>query len=127
MIQQFINRRARRKVKLIRELGDQIVDRAADHRYAGTTRQVYAVLMSYYRWKFASKLINNFMNHLAPMSVLMVGGYLVINDQTTLGTIVAFISGFERMADPSRQLLAYYRLAAETQVQYRLIAEQLRG
>ena len=127
MIQQFINRRARRKVKLIRELGDQIVDRAADHRYAGTTRQVYAVRMSYYRWKFASKLINNFMNHLAPMSVLMVGGYLVINDQTTLGTIVAFISGFERMADPSRQLLAYYRLAAETQVQYRLIAEQLRG
>jgi hypothetical protein len=29
------------------------------------------------------------------------------------------------MADPSRQLLAYYRLAAETQVQYRLIAQRL--
>jgi ABC-type bacteriocin/lantibiotic exporter with double-glycine peptidase domain len=127
MIQRFINRRARRKVKLIRELGDQIVDRAAERRYAGTTRQVYAVRMSYYRWKYASKLLNNFMNHLAPLSVLMVGGYLVINDQTTLGTVVAFISGFERMADPSRQLLAYYRLAAETQVQYRLIAEQLSG
>jgi ABC-type bacteriocin/lantibiotic exporter with double-glycine peptidase domain len=124
MIQQFINRRARRKVKLVRELGDQIVDQAADRRYAGTTRQVYAVRMSYYRWKFASKLLNNFMNHLAPLSVLMVGGYLVINGGTTIGTVVAFISGFERMADPSRQLLAYYRLAAETQVQYRLIAER---
>jgi ABC-type bacteriocin/lantibiotic exporter with double-glycine peptidase domain len=76
--------------------------------------------MSYYRWKFASKLLNNFMNHLAPL----VGGYLVINGGTTIGTVVAFISGFERMADPSRQLLAYYRLAAETQVQYRLIAER---
>jgi hypothetical protein len=50
MIQQFINRRARRKVKLVRQLGDQIVDQAADRRCAGTTRQVYAVRMSYYRW-----------------------------------------------------------------------------
>jgi ABC-type bacteriocin/lantibiotic exporter with double-glycine peptidase domain len=64
------------------------------------------------------------MNHLAPLSVLMVG-YLVINGETTVGTIVAFISGFERMADPSRQLIAYYRLASESQVQYRLIAERL--
>jgi ABC-type bacteriocin/lantibiotic exporter with double-glycine peptidase domain len=64
------------------------------------------------------------MNHLAPLSVLMVG-YLVINGETTVGTIVAFISGFERMADPSRQLIAYYRLASESQVQYRLIADRL--
>jgi ABC-type bacteriocin/lantibiotic exporter with double-glycine peptidase domain len=56
----------------------------------------------------------------------MIGGYLVINGETTIGTVVAFMSGFERMADPSRQLLAYYRLTAETQMQYRLIAEQLR-
>jgi ABC-type bacteriocin/lantibiotic exporter with double-glycine peptidase domain len=127
IIQQFVNRRARRKVKLVRELGDHIVEGAADQDYAGTAKQVYAVRMSYYRFKFAGKLINNFMNHLAPLSVLMVGGYLVINGATTIGTVVAFISGFERMADPSRQLLAYYRLTAETQMQYRLIAQQLRG
>lgn len=126
IIQQFVNRRAKRKIELVRELGDHIVEDAADHDYAGTARQVYAVRMSYYRFKFAGKLINNFMNHLAPLSVLMVGGYLVINGETTIGTVVAFISGFERMADPSRQLLAYYRLVAETQVQYRLIAQQLR-
>ena len=49
----------------------------------------------------------------------------MINGGTTVGTIVAFISGFERMADPSRQLIAYYRLASESQVQYRLIADRL--
>jgi hypothetical protein len=101
--------------ELVRELGDQIVEGAADHRYAGTTQQVHRVRISYYRLYFLTKLLNNLMNHLAPLSVLMVGGYLVINDGTTVGTIVAFISGFGRMADPSRQLLAYYRLAAETQ------------
>jgi hypothetical protein len=39
--------------------------------------------------------------------------------------VVAFIPGFMRLADPSRELLAYYRLAAETRVQYRLIARWL--
>jgi ABC-type bacteriocin/lantibiotic exporter with double-glycine peptidase domain len=81
--------------------------------------------MSYYRLKFLSKLLTNFMNYLAPLSVLLVGGYLAIEGQTTVGTIVAFISGFERMADPSRQLIAYYRLASESQVQYRLIVDRL--
>jgi ABC-type bacteriocin/lantibiotic exporter with double-glycine peptidase domain len=125
VIQRFVNRRARRKIELVRELGEHIVEDVADRDYAGTARQVYAVRLSYYRLKFAGKLVNNFMNHLAPLSVLMIGGYLVITGETTIGTVVAFISGFERMADPSRQLLAYYRLMAETQVQYRLIAQQL--
>ena len=125
LIQRFVNRRALRKVELVRELGEQIVDRAGRDDYERTAHRVYGVRMSYYRWKFLSKLLTNLMNHLAPLSVLMVGGYLVINGETTVGTIVAFISGFERMADPSRQLIAYYRLASESQVQYRLIAERL--
>jgi ABC-type bacteriocin/lantibiotic exporter with double-glycine peptidase domain len=125
IIQRLVNRRARRKVKLVRELGDQIVDGAADERYAGTAEQVYAVRVSYYRFKFIVKLMNNLMNHLAPLTVLMVGGYLAINDETTVGTIVAFISGFERMAEPSRELLAYYHLASESQAQYGLIEQHI--
>jgi ABC-type bacteriocin/lantibiotic exporter with double-glycine peptidase domain len=125
VIQRYVNRRAQRKVKLVRELGDQIVDGATDDRYAGTTRQVYAVRVSYYRFKFAIKLMNNLMNHLAPLTALMAGGYLAINGETTIGTIVAFISGFERMAEPSRELLAYYHLASESQAQYRLIERHL--
>ena len=125
LIQRLVNRRALRKVQLVRELGDQIVDRAGREDYERTAHRVYAVRLSYYRWKFFSKLLTNLMNHLAPLSVLMVGGYLVINGETTIGTILAFMSGFERMADPSRQLIAYYRLASDSQVQYRLIAQRL--
>lgn len=125
LIQRFINRRALRKVELVRELGGQIVASVGHDHYDRTASRVLGVRMSYYRWKFLSKLLTNFMNHLAPLSVLVVGGYMVINGETTVGTIVAFISGFERMADPSRQLIAYYRLASESQVQYRLIADRL--
>jgi ABC-type bacteriocin/lantibiotic exporter with double-glycine peptidase domain len=125
LIQRLVNRRAARKVQLVRDLGEHIVDAVRREHYEHTARQVYGVRMSYYRLKFLSKLLTNFVNNLAPLSVLLVGGYLVIEGQTTVGTIVAFISGFERMADPSRQLIAYYRLASESQVQYRLIVERL--
>jgi ABC-type bacteriocin/lantibiotic exporter with double-glycine peptidase domain len=126
-IQRVINRRARRKVKLVRELGAQIVEgQSGDaEAYDDTTSKVYRVRMSYFRLKFLVKFLSNLINHLGPLSVLVIGGYLAINGETTLGTIVAFISGFERMAEPSRQLVAYYHLASETQVQYRLLAQQI--
>jgi len=127
LIQRVINRRARRKVKLVRELGDQIVDGEAGEAgaYDDTTSKVYRVRTSYFRLKFLVKFLSNLINHLGPLSVLVVGGWLAINGETTVGTIVAFISGFERMAEPSREFISYYHLASETQVQHRLLAQQL--
>jgi len=127
LIQRVINRRARRKVQLVRELGDQIVEGEAGDpgAYDHTTGKVYRVRVSYFRLKFLVKFLSNLINHLGPLSVLVAGGWLAINGETTVGTIVAFISGFERMAEPARQLIAYYHLASETQMQHRLLAQQL--
>mgnify|MGYP003403376523 CR=1 FL=1 len=41
----------------------------------------------------------NFFNGLAPVAALVIGGYLVITGQTSIGVVVAFISGFDRLAD----------------------------
>jgi ABC-type bacteriocin/lantibiotic exporter with double-glycine peptidase domain len=104
LIQRVINRRARRKVNLVRELGDQIVEGDAGDpgAYDHTTRRVYRMRMSYYRLKFLVKFLSNLINHLGPLSVLVVGAWLAINGETTVGTIVAFISGSS--AWPSRRV-----------------------
>ena len=127
LLQRLVNRRARRKVELVREVGELIVETAAarDTTYEDRLQRIYRVRLQYYALKFLIKFLNNLLNHLAPLAVLMVGGWLVIEGDTTVGVVVAFISGFTRLADPSRQLLAYYRLAAETSVQYRLITRWL--
>jgi ABC-type bacteriocin/lantibiotic exporter with double-glycine peptidase domain len=127
LLQRAVNRRARRKVELVRELGKLIVAPRDDRggSYHERLNRVYSVRLQYYALKFLIKFLNNLMNQLAPLSVLMIGGYLVTTGATTVGTVVAFIDGFRRLADPSRELLAYYRLMAETQVQYRLIARRL--
>ena len=61
----------------MRELGDQIVDGRPGNSdpCERTAGQVYGVRMSYFRLKFLVKFLNNFLNHLGPLSVLVVGGW----------------------------------------------------
>lgn len=128
LLQRAVNRRARHKIELVRELGERLMnDPEDDAGFGRRLDRIYRVRLQYYALKFLIKFLNNLMNHLAPLSVLMVGGYLAIAGATTVGTVVAFIAGFRRLADPSRELLVYYRLAAETRVQYRLLAARLRS
>jgi ABC-type bacteriocin/lantibiotic exporter with double-glycine peptidase domain len=47
---------------------------------------------------------------------------MVIQGETTIGVVVAFISGFERLAASLHELIAYYRIAAQANVQHRMIA-----
>ena len=79
--------------------------------------------MRIFLWKFAGKAVINFINALAPIAVLLTGGWMVIRGETELGVVVAFTTGFTRLADPMRAMIAYYRLASQTRVKHDKIAE----
>ncbi|MGH6884837.1 MAG: ABC transporter ATP-binding protein [Geminicoccales bacterium] len=126
-IQRVVNRFVETRIGLLRDFGEQVA--ASGERGAGSGPDRDAKLNAIYRnririylWKFGSKGLVNFFNGLAPVTALIVGGYLVIVGQTSLGVVVAFISGFERLADPLRQLIAFYRLAAQSRVRHEAIA-----
>ena len=130
LIQRYINRLTKRRITMLRELGDLVADDADEGSDDRSEEDHQAVLKAIYRnririyiLKFAGKALVNLMSALAPLSALVVGGYLAIQDATTIGVIVAFISGFERMANPMTELVAYYRLAAQTRVKHDKIAE----
>ena len=46
---------------------------------------------------------------------------------TDIGTIVVFVSGYERLMGPARDLLNLYRQYSQMRVQYRLVAETVRA
>lgn len=129
VIQRKINRLVEDRVILVRRLGDAVA-RIGENgnespRRHGTFPQIddiYQNRMRIFVVKFALKGVINLLGALAPLSVLVAGGYLVIHGQTTIGVVVAFISGFERLADPLRELLAYYRIATQARNQHHLIA-----
>lgn len=129
-MQSLINSHVDRRVGMLRRLGDRVSEDEFEepdgHRWKHHLRRLDLIhynRMRIFVLKHTSKAVVNTLNHLAPLSVLMVGGWMVMEGQTTIGIVVAFIRGFERMADPLRDLIAFYRLAAIASVKHDRIAE----
>lgn len=129
IVQRFINALMEKRVSLLRDLSDDLVQlprEGSEPANSGLTDQldgIYGNRMRTFLLKFALKAFINLLNALTPLVVLVVGGYLVIDGETTIGVVVAFISGFDRLANPLRELIAYYRFAAQASVQHKMIAK----
>ena len=121
-IQRRLNDLVERRTVLLRDLGDLVAAHGTDHG-EGEIRMIYKVRMRILALKYLVKLVNNLVGHLGPIGVLLYGGWLVIQGQTEIGVVVAFISGYEKIMDPARELLNFYRRMAQMRVQYRLIAD----
>lgn len=131
-VQRFIDKFIEKRIGLVRELGDEIGSNdQAPPGHETTSRaefndlieSIYRVRVKIVLLKHGLKVFSRFLNNLGPLGVLMIGGWLVIKGETELGTIVAFISGFDRLRAPSRELLSFYRLWSQMRVQYRLFRE----
>jgi len=128
LIQRRINRLLEHRVALVRRLSDRIPGAKGTGGEVLETRlpplldRIFFNRMRIFAAKFAMKGLVNLMNGLAPLTVLAVGGYFVLQGETSIGVVVAFMSGFDRLADPLRDLITYYRFAAQATVQHRMIA-----
>jgi ABC-type bacteriocin/lantibiotic exporter with double-glycine peptidase domain len=127
-LQKSLNALVERQVTLVRKLGNEAVDRSsrqADMLQSTlqTIRTIFRNRIELYLLKFGLKTLLNIANSFGSLAVLAVGGYLVIKGETTIGTVVAFISGFQRLSDPMGDLLDFYRTYSQTKVQYCMIVE----
>lgn len=127
ILQRRLNRLIERRLALLRDLGDavadeRIVDATEEQPLHRLLRRIFDNRMQFFFWKFLMKALLNMLNALAPLSVLIWGGWLAIEGETTVGVLVAFLSGFERISGPIRGLISFYRTAEQAQVQHAMIA-----
>lgn len=125
IIQKKLNALIETRVNLLRTLGDDVSDMKISKKGAHfeTLNDIYSNRVRYFLLKFAMKAAMNLLNALGPVTVLLFGGYLVMLGEVQIGVIVAFISGFERISSPLRELIGFYRVAAQADVQHRMIAD----
>jgi len=131
-LQEAINRRTKRRIETMRALSVDIVDEAAEREGVRTHQsfreriaKVYELNMQVLRRKYGMNFLMNLLYHLGIVGVLAVGGWLVLEGKTEVGTIVAFISGLSRMNDPWGDLVDFFRNLTNTGLKYRMIAAQL--
>lgn len=133
LTQHKINRLARLRIQLVRNLG-HLATRTVGRRRTNDAKQalgsvlinrIYKLRIWIYLRKFSLTALGNFLDSLGTLIVLMVGGYLVIQGETQVGTLVVFISGLSKIADPWDQLINFYRSVSNTAVMYDMIRSGL--
>ena len=139
-LQRKINALNKERIIVVRKLSDQIgetVSGAQDLRANGgvmytlaqfTKRfgQIFTIRLEIYQRKFFMKFLNNTLNQLTPFLLLLIGGYLVINGELTIGALTAALASYKDLLGPWRDLLSYYSQIQDVSLRYRTITEQFK-
>jgi len=83
-----------------------LTDRSLRHQETRFA-QVFQFNMRVFRLKFSLNFLMNLVHHLGMATVLGLGGWLIVNGQEQVGTVVAFISGLSIISDPWGDLIIW--------------------
>jgi len=89
-------------------------------RFAGS---LFSVRIRMNVYKFLIKFANNFFQSLGPFILFLLGGYLTIQGRFDIGALVAFLSAYEKLYDPWKELMDYYQDLQDSRVRYKQIMD----
>jgi ABC-type bacteriocin/lantibiotic exporter with double-glycine peptidase domain len=137
-LQKVVNGLARERVRTVRLLSQQLGESVGgiydvhthdtseyeSARIGNTLGLIYFIRLRIYIWKFLIKFVNNFLAQLTPIAFYLVGGYLVISGDFTIGALTASIAAHKDLAAPWKELLGWYQRLADAQIKYDQLQEQ---
>lgn len=97
--------------------------RIENRKYGEFVEQLFKVRVIWNLYRFAIKVINNLFQNLGPFILFIVGGYLAIQGRFDLGALVAFLSAYEKLYDPWRELMDFYQVYQDAKISYRQMVE----
>lgn len=123
-LQPRINRRVRERVQSLRDVSSGISS-------AGTSvpqpeiragfRAIYATRRRIFALKLSSKLALTSISAAGKVGILFLGGWLVLDGRSDVGTVVASLTGLARIEGPWRDLVSFFRSASTVRVKYTML------
>ncbi|MFT7594741.1 MAG: ABC-type bacteriocin/lantibiotic exporter with double-glycine peptidase domain [Paracoccaceae bacterium] len=83
--------------------------------------EIYETRRKMFVWKLSIKFLLSAINGAGTVAVLMLGGWLVLQGRTDVGTVVAAMMGLGRIQGPTAFLIAFYRQVSANRVKYELL------
>ncbi len=134
-LQKKYNRLNKKRVKTTRSMANVVNEsisgiheihgnasyRLEEKKLSSYIQQLYALLKKLFVIKYGIKFANNLFQSMGPFILFLVGGYMAINGQFTLGALVAFLSAYEKVYDPWKEIIEYYQSYQDAQVRYQQI------
>ncbi|WP_245796729.1 ABC transporter ATP-binding protein/permease [Halodesulfovibrio marinisediminis] len=94
-----------------------------ENKFRKAARWLYDLTYRLLIVKFGIKFTNNLFQSLGPFFLFLVGGYLAIEGRFELGALVAFLSAYEKLYDPWKELMEFYQLYQDCVVRYKQVMD----
>ncbi len=114
-------------VASIGEIHAQGSFQSEEKRYNTIIERLLKIRIIWSMYRYGVKVTNNLFVGLGPVVVMLLGGYLLMQGKTELGSIVAFLSAQERLYDPWKELIEFYQTQQDASVRYRKIMQIFTG
>ncbi len=114
-------------VSSIGEIHAQGSFQSEEQRYNSIIERLLKIRIIWTMYRFAVKVTNNLFVGLGPVVVMLLGGYLLMQGKTELGSIVAFLSAQEKLYDPWKELIDFYQTQQDASVRYQKIMQIFTG
>jgi len=130
LMQRAINRRVQSRIAVLRQAsvgvlreGTQDVERALQQemRFA----EIFQLNLGIFKVRYSMKFFMNLTQNFGKAVMLGVGGWYVIHGETQVGTVVAFVSGLNNIADPWRDLVTWYQEMMVARAKYQVYARAI--
>lgn len=128
LMQRAINRRVQARIAALREAGADVIAEQADApagelSHEGRFREVFRLDVGIFKLKFTLNFLMNVSTHMGTVAILAVGALFVVNGQTEVGTVVAFLSGLSNITDPWGDLVNWFQNLMVTSAKYELVRD----
>ncbi len=114
------------RVRILRASTDNMTAEDLDkvaHEINERFDAIYETRRKMFIWKLSAKFLLSAINGAGTVGILVLGGWLVMNGKTDVGTVVAATSGLARIQGPTSFLIAFYRQVSANRIKYDLILE----
>lgn len=137
-MQKKVNALGKQRVQAVRRVSERISEsingmqevRANDAsnlmraEFASHLGRIYNIRYEIYHRKFVIKFINNFLAQFTPFLFYLIGGYLAIQGDLSIGALIGVISAHKDMNAPWKELLAFYQQYMDAKIKYEQVVEQ---
>lgn len=107
----------------IHEIHSNASFRLERSKFGSLVDQLFRIRVTWILYKQGAKALNSLLQNLGPFILFLVGGYLAVSGRFDLGALVAFLSAYEKLYDPWKELMDFYQLYQDTRVGYKRIMQ----
>jgi len=141
LVQRKVNIENKKRVDVSRKMSSQITEsisgineihaqgsfKTEERKYNVIIERLLRIRIIWTLYRYGVKVTNNLFVGMGPVVVLLLGGYLMMQGETNLGSIVAFLSAQEKLYDPWKELIDFYQVQQDASIRYEKVMQSFVG